>query len=71
MRKWVLWVLTIALLLIAGVCLMWAIQTAWLGSFPDRDKAKYSLWAAMQLGAAVVFAVIPLALWIRRWRSEE
>ena len=70
MQKWVLWVLTIALLLIAGVFLMWAIQTAWLGSFPDRNKAKYSRWAALQLGAAVAFAVIPLVLWIRRWRQQ-
>lgn len=29
---WVLWVSTVALLLLAGVCLMRAIQTAWLGS---------------------------------------
>jgi len=64
MRKWMFWVLTILLLIIAAVFLMWAIQTAWLGSFPDRDKAKYSMWAALQLGAAVVFAVSPLVLWI-------
>lgn len=53
------------------VFLRWAIQTAWLGSFPDRDKAKYSMWAALQLGAALVFAVIPLVLWVRRWRRDE
>lgn len=71
MRQWMLWVLTIALLLVAGVFLIWAVQTAWLGSFPDRDKAKYSTWAALQLGGAVVFALIPVVLWVRHWRREK
>jgi hypothetical protein len=43
---------------------MWGIQTAWLGSFPGRDHATYSLWALMQFGAAVVIAVVPVIGWI-------
>lgn len=71
MKKWMLWVLTIALLLVAMVFLMWAIQTAWLGSFPGKDKSKYSMWAALQLGGAVVAAVAPIVLWVRHWRKRE
>ena len=71
MPKWLLWILTVVLLLIAGVFFMWAIQTAWLGSFPNKDKAKYSTWATLQLGGAVVFALIPVVLWVRRWWKEE
>jgi hypothetical protein len=71
--RWAFWTLTIVLLLIAGVFLMWAIQTAWLGgSFPDRDKAQHATWAALQLGGALLFAVTPLVLWmIRRWRRSH
>jgi len=35
---------------------MWTIQTAWLGSFPGRDIDKYTLWAFLQLAAALVLA---------------
>lgn len=71
MKKWMLWVLTIALLLVAAVFLMWAMQTAWLGSFPGKDKAKYSMWAALQLGGAVVAAVVPIVLWVRYWQKRD
>ena len=50
-------------IIIAVVCgalslyfLMWTIQTAWLGSFPGRDIDKYTLWAFLQLAAALVLA---------------
>lgn len=70
MRKWVLWLLTVALLLAALTFLMWALQTAWLGSFPGKDKQKYATWAALQVGGAVVCVIAPIMLWIRQWRCK-
>jgi hypothetical protein len=69
MKIWVRWLLTVFLLAISCVFLMWAVQTAWLGSFPDRDKSKYATWAALQLGGAIVFALIPVGIWISHWRK--
>jgi hypothetical protein len=66
-KKWLMWVVTAICLAVSVVCLMWAVQTAWLGSFPGRDQSKYSIWAALQLGGCVAFAAIPLGLWIRYW----
>jgi hypothetical protein len=71
MKKWMLWVVTILLLLVAVVFLMWAVQTAWLGSFPGKDKSRYSMWAALQLGGAVVSVIAPIVLWVRHWRKDE
>lgn len=73
MKKWVMWSTTGACLLAAAFFLMWGIQTAWLGSFPDRDHAKYSAWALLQLAAALALAIAPLVIWYfsRRRRSGE
>ncbi|MCS4294219.1 hypothetical protein M2375_002452 [Comamonas sp. BIGb0152] len=71
MRKWVLWPLTIVLLLAALVLLMWAVQTTWLGSFPGKDKLKYATWAGLELGGAVLCLIVPILLWVKRWRSKE
>ena len=71
MHKWLLWSLTIVLLVVAAIFLIWAIQTAWLGSFPERDKAKYSMWAAWQLGCALVSALMPVGLWVWYWKRNR
>lgn len=71
MRKWVLWPLTIVLLLAALVLLMWAVQTAWLGSFPGKDKQKYATWAALQIGGVAVCVIVPMVLWVKRWRFKR
>lgn len=72
MKKWMLWVLTILFLLIAVVLFMWSIQTAWLGSFPGKDKSKYALWAALEIAGAFAFAIAPIVLWVRyRKRSAR
>jgi hypothetical protein len=69
MKTWLRWLLTIFLLAIFCVFLMWAVQTAWLGSFPDRDKSKYAIWAVCQLGGAIVSIVILAWIWISHWRK--
>jgi hypothetical protein len=71
MKGWMLWALTILLLLIALVLFMWAVQTAWLGSFPGKDKSKYAVWAALELGGALAFAIAPVVLWVRNRRRER
>jgi methionine sulfoxide reductase heme-binding subunit len=71
MRKWMLWVLTVVMLIAAYVFLMWAIQTAWLGSFPNKDKEKYAVWAAWQLAGAVVSLLIPAVLWFVHRRKNR
>jgi uncharacterized membrane protein (DUF485 family) len=69
MNTWLRWLLTVFLLAVCCIFLMWAVQTAWLGSFPDRDKSKYGTWAALQLGGAIVSALILAGIWISRWRK--
>ena len=71
MKKWMTWMLTVLLLLAAALFLMWAIQTAWLGSFPGRDISKYTMWAALQLGMAVLYAVALIALQVQHWRESK
>lgn len=47
---------------------MWAIQTAWLGSFPGKDVSYYSLWTYLQFGGGVFLflcAIVFVALAIR------
>ena len=59
-------------LVAAFIFFSWAIQTAWLGSFPDRDIQLYSRWAAMQLGGCVLFLVVALIAFVfgrRVWKS--
>ena len=71
MRKLMLWVLTVLMLIAAYVFLTWAMQTAWLGSFPNKDKEKYAVWAAWQLAGAVVSLLIPAVLWFMYWRKKR
>jgi len=51
-------------LIAAFIFLSWAIQTAWLGSFPDRDVQLYSRWAAIQLGGCVFSLVVALIAFV-------
>lgn len=70
-KKWMLWVSTIALILLAVYFFVWAIQTAWLGSFPGRDKSKYTVWFILQLCGAVISLLIAVFLWVGYWKSED
>lgn len=71
MRSWVLWASTIVMLLISSVFLVWAVQTAWLSGFPDRDKNQHETWMMLQLAGALAFVVMPLLLWGWRWRRNS
>ncbi|ABM55923.1 hypothetical protein [Verminephrobacter eiseniae] len=61
--KWLLWMLTILLLLGAWPFLLLAIQNVWLESPPWADKSDDVIRAVFQFGVAVVYAVTPLVLW--------
>jgi hypothetical protein len=71
MTRWMMWSATAACLLAAAFFLTWGVQTAWLGSFPDRDHATYSAWALLQFAAALAFAIAPLAIWYLSKRSKR
>jgi len=71
MKKWMLWVLRALLLLTAIISLELAIFAAWQGSFPGSDISKYTMWAALQLGVAVLYAVTIIALQVRHWRESK
>ena len=49
-------ILAIVLIALSLYFFMWTIQTAWLGSFPGHDIDKYTLWAFLQLAAAMACA---------------
>jgi len=71
MKKWMLWVLRALLLLAAIISLELAIFAAWQGSFPGRDRSKYAMWAALQLGVAVLYTVTLITLQVRHWRESK
>ncbi|KAB7610223.1 hypothetical protein ET532_009290, partial [Verminephrobacter sp. Larva24] len=61
--KWLLWVLTILLLLGATPFLILAKNNVWLMSSPEGYESNDVMWAVFQFGVAVVYAVTPLVLW--------
>ncbi|MCW5286302.1 hypothetical protein D8B29_19360 [Verminephrobacter eiseniae] len=71
MKKWMLWVLRALLLLAAVIFLNAAMYAAWQGSFPGRDISKYTMWAMIRLGVAVLYAVTLIALQVRHWRESK
>jgi hypothetical protein len=50
--------------------LWWAIQTAWLGSFPGRNIESYSQWALVQLLACVGSLVLAVLAFVKSARSR-
>ena len=40
-------------ILLSLVMFSWALQSAWLGSFPGREGQPYALWALAQLVAGL------------------
>ena len=61
MTKAVLFTLAgVLAILLSLVMFWWALQTAWLGSFPGREAQPYGLWALLQLtvGIALVVAAV-------------
>ncbi|WP_139225756.1 hypothetical protein [Paracidovorax konjaci] len=71
MKFWKLLLLTFILCLISGIFLMWSLQTAWLGSFPGKDKNLYLTWTILQLGAALVAIAANITLWVKYWRGKK
>ncbi len=65
MNRVLYWFLVLACVALAGYCFLWAIQTAWLGSFPGRDVELYRLRTYSQLAASVFFLVAALVVGIR------
>jgi hypothetical protein len=60
----------IGALLLALVFFWWAIQTAWLGSFPGRDTEQYAFWAYTQLAAAILFLVIAAIAFLKARKAR-
>jgi len=49
----------------------WAVQTAWLGSFPDRDIDLYPRWALIQFSLFVLCLIVCIFATIRLfWRRR-
>lgn len=63
-------VLGIVSLLLSLVMLMWALQTAWLGSFPGRENQPYAWWALGQLvvGVGLLVGAVISFIKVRRAR---
>src|SRR6218665_2142309 len=71
MKKWMLWVLRALLLLAAVLFLNAAMFAARQGSFPGRDISKYTMWAMLRVGVAVLYAVTRIALQLQHWRESQ
>lgn len=48
---------------------MWSLQTAWLGSFPGKNKGMYLMRALLQLGGALI--AVGLAVFFVGQASEK
>jgi hypothetical protein len=51
--------------------LMWAVQTAWLGSFPGRNLDYYTFWAVSQFSAAVIFGGVAVIAALRSRKTDK
>jgi hypothetical protein len=51
--------------LLALYFFLWAIQTAWLGSFPAKNGDYYRFWAYAQIGVSVLFIVVSIVMFMR------
>jgi membrane protein implicated in regulation of membrane protease activity len=58
-------------LALAAYFILWALQTAWIGSFPGRDVQAYSVRFYWQLGAAVGFLMFALVVGVRYRRRRQ
>ena len=67
------WLSIVGSLVLAAFFVTWAIQTAWLGSFPGRDVHAYSVRFFWQLGAAFasLLAALVIAFRYRRRRRTH
>ena len=70
-KKTKYWIAVVACVLLALYFFMWAIQTAWLGSFPGRDIEAYTRWTYMQLVVSIAFLVAAIVSFIKAWRYRE
>jgi hypothetical protein len=65
------WAIIVGCLLLFGYFFLWFIQTAWLGSFPGRDVALYSLWAYSQLAVSLAFLFAAIVVGVKGGRSSK
>lgn len=70
MRTWVIWLAVGACMFGSAILAMWGIQTAWVGSFPGRDHAWYSILALIQFALAVVLVVASIGILVLHHRSR-
>jgi H+/Cl- antiporter ClcA len=52
-----------AFVVLVIIFLIWAIQTAWLGSFPGRDTDVYRFWFYVQLAVSAGSVVMAIVVW--------
>lgn len=65
------YILSGACLVGAAVMFSWFLQTAWLGSFPDRDKELYARWAYLQLAGSVAFLCVAVFALFKARKSQK
>jgi hypothetical protein len=51
--------------------LTWAVQTAWLGSFPGRDVDFYSRWAYVQFALFVACTILSIFVTVRLFKRPS
>lgn len=65
MSRWCYWLSIVGCTSLSAYCFLWAVQTAWLGSFPGRDIHVYSVRFYWQLFGALVFLIVAVAFGVR------
>lgn len=63
--------LIIACVLLSAYCFLWAIQTAWIGSFPGRSIALYTRMFYLQLGASALGIILAVVIGIKGKRVRQ
>lgn len=70
--KSTLWLLSAILSIVGALSFFWwFVQTAWLGSFPDRNVVSYAFWAYAQRGVSVALLIFAVYAFVRIGRTNE
>jgi hypothetical protein len=71
MNRVAYWSIVLGSALVAMYFFFWAIQTAWLGSFPGRDVDLYSRWTYIQAGVSLLAVLVGVLVGIRGRRKRK
>jgi membrane protein implicated in regulation of membrane protease activity len=56
---------------VALIFLWWALQTAWIGSFPNQDVSEFAFWAVALLLVGLALLVAAVITFLRARKANS